>query len=107
MGSFIAALALPVPDARLLKEGISPQKLIKVSMLHILENHDEWVTVHTHPVKLHNVLVLQIGEEFSFSLEVLSGRQSRVFQGLWKKQRNYIWKKSEAKLHTDAYPEQT
>lgn len=62
MGSFIAALALPVPDAGLLKEGISPQKLIKVSMLHILEHHDERVTVHTHAVKLHDVLMLQVGE---------------------------------------------
>lgn len=85
MGSFIAALALPVPDARFLKEGVSPQKLIKVSMLHILENHDEWVAVHTHAVKLHDVLMLQVGEELSFSLEVFSGGQSRVFQGLCKR----------------------
>lgn len=62
MESFIAALALPVPNACFLKEGISPKKLIKVSMLHILEHHDERVTVHTHAIKLHDVLVLQVGE---------------------------------------------
>lgn len=51
-------------------------------MLHVLEHHDERVSVHTHAVELDNVVVLEVGEQLRLPLEILSGRQVGIFQSL-------------------------
>lgn len=51
-------------------------------MLHVLEDHDEWIAVTTHAVKLDDVLMLQVGEQLCFPLEILAGCQGGVFQRL-------------------------
>lgn len=51
----------------------SPEELVEVSVLHVLKDHDERVTVHADSVELHDVLVLEVGEQFSLSLEIFPG----------------------------------
>ncbi len=51
-------------------------------MLHVLKNHDERVAVHTHAVELHNVIVLEVGEELGLPLKVFSGSQGGIFESL-------------------------
>lgn len=51
-------------------------------MLHVLEHHDERVSVHTHAVELDNVVVLEVGQQLGLPLEILPGRQVGIFQGL-------------------------
>lgn len=60
-------------------------------MLHVLEDHDERVTITTHTVKLDDVLMLQVGEELCLPLEILAGCQGGVFQCL----------KEGAQIHTE------
>ena len=59
-----------------------PEELVQISVLHVLKDHDEGVPIATHPIELDNVLVLQVGEQFSFPLEILPGRQGGILQGL-------------------------
>lgn len=59
-----------------------PEELVKVSVLHVFKDHDEWVTVTTHPIELDNMLVLQVSEQLSLSLEILPGSQGGILQGL-------------------------
>lgn len=71
-------------------------------MLHVLEDHDEWVTITTNAVKLDDVLMLQVGKQLCLPLEILAGCQGGVFQCL----------KEGAQIHTGwaqvgAKPEQT
>lgn len=71
-------------------------------MLHVLEDHDEWVTITTYAIKLDNVLMLQVGEQLCLPLEILTGCQGGVFQCL--KEGSQIrtgW------AHIKAKPEQT
>lgn len=51
-------------------------------MLHVLEDHDERVTITTHTIKLDNVFMLQVGEQLCLPLEILTGCQGGVFQRL-------------------------
>lgn len=51
-------------------------------MLHVLEDHDERVTIATDTIELDDVLVLQVGEQLCLPLEVLPGSQCGVLQGL-------------------------
>lgn len=51
-------------------------------MLHVFEHHDERVSIHANSVKLHDVLVLQVGEELGLTLEILPRRQRGILQGL-------------------------
>lgn len=51
-------------------------------MLHVLKHHDEWISVHAYSVEFNDVVVLQVGEQLSFSLEVLPGWQVGIFQCL-------------------------
>lgn len=53
-------------------------------MLHVLEHHDEGVSVYTHSVEFNNVVVLQVGQKLCLSLEILSGGQIGIFQCLEK-----------------------
>lgn len=55
-------------------------------MLHVLEHHDERVSVHTHSVELDNVVVLEVGQQLRLPLEILPCRQIWVFQSLQAKQ---------------------
>lgn len=57
----------------------SPEELVQISMLHVFKDHDERVAVDTHPIELHYVLVLEVGQQFSFTLEILSGCKSGIF----------------------------
>lgn len=59
-------------------------------MLHVLEDHDERITITTHAIKLDDVLMLQVGEQLCFPLEILAGCQGGVFQRL----------KERAQIHT-------
>lgn len=42
-------------------------------MLHVLKDHDDRVAVHADTVKLHDVIMLKVGEQFSLSLEIFPG----------------------------------
>lgn len=55
-------------------------------MLHVLKHHDERVPIAAHAVELDDVLVLQVGEQLCLPLEVLSGGQGGVLQGLGTRQ---------------------
>lgn len=59
-----------------------PEELVKVSMLHVFKDHDEWVTITTHPIELDNMLMLQVREQLSLPLEILPGSQGGILQGL-------------------------
>jgi len=58
-------------------------------MLHVLEDHDERVTVTTHTIELDDVLMLQVGEQLCLPLEILAGCQGGVFQRLKEGTRMY------------------
>ena len=60
----------------------APEELVQVSVLHVLEDHDEGVPVTAHAVELDDVLMLQVGEQLGLPLEVLPGCQRGVLQGL-------------------------
>lgn len=51
-------------------------------MLHVLKDHDERVPIATHAIELDNVLMLQVGEQLGFPLEILPGGQGGILQGL-------------------------
>lgn len=59
-----------------------PEKLIEISVLHVLKDHDERVSIHTHSVELHYVLVLKVSQELSLTLEILSGCKCGILQRL-------------------------
>lgn len=59
-----------------------PEKLIEISVLHVLKDHDERVSIHTHSIELHYVLVLKVSEELSLTLEILSGCKCGILQRL-------------------------
>lgn len=40
-------------------------------MLHVLEHHDERVSVYTHSVELNNVVMLEVGQQLRLPLEIL------------------------------------
>lgn len=54
-------------------------------MFHVLEDHDEWVSVHTDAVELDYVLVLKVGQQFGLSLEIFPCRKCGILQGLQNK----------------------
>lgn len=57
----------------------SPEKFVEVSMLHVLEHHDERVSVYTHSIELNNVVVLEVGQQLRLPLEILSCWQVGIF----------------------------
>lgn len=61
-----------------------PEKLIEISVLHVLKDHDERVSIHTHTVELHYVFMLEVGQQLSLTLKILPGCKSGVLQGLEK-----------------------
>lgn len=58
-------------------------------MLHVLEDHDERVSIATHTVELDNVLMLQVGKQLCLPLEILAGCQGGIFQRLKEGTRMY------------------
>lgn len=59
-----------------------PEELIEISMLHIFKDHDEWVPIHTNTIEFNYVLMLQVGQQFSLTLEILPGSKSGVLKSL-------------------------
>lgn len=59
-----------------------PEKFVEIAMLHVLKDHDERVTIHTHTIELHNVIMLKIGQQLCLTLEILSGSESRILKSL-------------------------
>lgn len=65
----------------------TPEKLVEISVFHVLEDHDKRVTVHADAVELHYVLVLKIGQQLGLPLEVFPCRKGGVLQGLQRNRR--------------------
>ena len=57
-----------------------PEELVEVSVLHVLEHHDERVALHADAVKRDDVFVLKVRQELGFTVEILPG----IFTGLFK-----------------------
>lgn len=57
-----------------------PEELVQVPVLHVLKHHDERIALHTHAVERDDVLVLQVGQQLRFTVEILPG----IFTGLFK-----------------------
>lgn len=59
-----------------------PEELIEIAMLHIFKDHDEWVPIHTNTIEFNYVLMLQVGQQLSLTLEILPGSKSGVLKSL-------------------------
>ena len=57
-----------------------PEELVQVSVFHVLKHHDERVALHTDSVESDYVFVLQVGQQLSFTVEILPG----IFAGLFE-----------------------
>lgn len=68
---------LPRPPRRTV-----PEELVEVPVLHVLKDHDEWVSLHADTVELDNVLVLEVGQQLGLSVEVLARIVAGVLQRL-------------------------
>lgn len=44
------------PRSKLIK--YLPEKFIEISMLHVLKDHDERITIHANTIELHDVIML-------------------------------------------------
>lgn len=51
-------------------------------MLHVLEDHYEWVALHTDAIELDNVLVLEVGQQLGLAVEVLACIVAGILQRL-------------------------
>lgn len=60
-----------------------PEELVEVSVLHVLEHHDEGVALHTHAVEGDDVLVLQVGQQLGFTMEVFACVLAGFLKGLY------------------------
>lgn len=74
------------PPSKLIK--YLPEKFIEISMLHVLKDHDERVTIHTDAIELDDVIMLKIGQQLRFTLEILSGGQSGILKSLEREKDN-------------------
>lgn len=59
-----------------------PEEFIEIAVLHVLKDHDERVTIHANAIELHDVIVLQIGQQLRLTLEILPGGESRILKSL-------------------------
>lgn len=59
-----------------------PEEFVKISVLHILKDHDEWITLNTDTVELDDVLVLQVGQQLCLAVEVLASIVTGILQCL-------------------------
>lgn len=62
-----------------------PEEFVEISMLHILKDHDEWITLNTDTIEFDNVLMLQVSQKFCLTVEVLAGIITGIFQCLVEK----------------------
>lgn len=60
----------------------APEELVEVPMLHVLEDHDEGIALHTHAVELDDVLVLEVGQQLGLAVKVLACVVTSVLQCL-------------------------
>lgn len=51
-------------------------------MLHVLEDHYEWVALHADAIELDNVLVLEVGQQLGLAVEVLACIVAGILQRL-------------------------
>lgn len=51
-------------------------------MLHVLEDHDEGVALHTDAIELDDVLMLEVGQELGLAVEVFACIVTGILQGL-------------------------
>lgn len=67
-----------------------PEEFVKISMLHILKDHDEWIPLNTDTVELDNVLMLQVSEQLCLTVEILAGIITGILQCLGEKMKGRI-----------------
>lgn len=67
-----------------------PEEFVKISMLHILKDHDEWIPLNTDTIELDNVLMLQISEQLCLTVEILAGIITGILQCLREKMKGRI-----------------
>lgn len=59
-----------------------PEELVKISMLHVLKDHDERIALNADTIELDNVLVLQVSQQLCLTVEVLAGIVTGILQCL-------------------------
>lgn len=59
-----------------------PEELVEVPVLHVLKDHDEWVTLHADAIELDDVFVLEVGQQLSLAVEVLACVVAGILQRL-------------------------
>ena len=59
-----------------------PEEFVEVPMLHVLEDHYEWVALHADAIELDNVLVLEVGQQLGLAVEVLACIVAGILQRL-------------------------
>lgn len=64
-----------------------PEEFVQISMLHILKDHDEWITLDTDTIELDDVLMLQVSKQLCLTVEVLAGIVTGILQSLVEKMR--------------------
>lgn len=64
-----------------MKRRAFPEELVQVPVFHVLKHHDEGVALHADAVERDNVLMLQVGQQLRFTVEILPG----IFTGLFKR----------------------
>lgn len=59
-----------------------PEELVKISMLHVLKDHDKRIALNADTIELDNVLVLQVSQQLCLTVEVLAGIVTGILQCL-------------------------
>lgn len=77
---------LGFPPSKLIK--YLPEEFIEIAMFHVLKDHDERVIIHTDAIELHYVIMLKISQQLCFTLEILSGGESRILKSLKEEKDN-------------------
>lgn len=65
-----------------------PEELVQVPVFHVLKHHDERIALHTDSIERDDVLVLQVGQQLRFTVEILPG----IFTGLFKRLQKHTCK---------------
>ena len=59
-----------------------PEEFVEVPVLHVLEDHYEWVALHADAIELDNVLMLEVGQQLGLAVEVLACIVAGILQRL-------------------------